>query len=311
MQTVIAHYRTRPDAADENQRLVERVFAQLAEDDPGGLRYAAFRLADGVTFVHVATIEGRATHFRRRRRSRISSASWPTGAPSLPCCGRPPLGTYPAPWIDVPPSAGQHRGNDRRIRIGCGDRLAPRTPRRASHLRGVRVSGGAFGRAGEARRWGVPSLTRPGEQHVLAGQPTARAAVRAAQATHSTRRASAGSPRRNSATADGPTRWEASAVSRTSRPAGRSGQQSGDGLGDPRGLRRASVPVGEFGGQQVSDRGRHGALARPVEGRRRPGEGVGDHLVPDAQDRSPGSGAAGSRSREAPGARKPREPAPM
>ena len=57
-KTVVVRYKTRADAADENQRLVQRVFAQLAEDDPGGLRYATFRLADGVTFVHVATVEG-------------------------------------------------------------------------------------------------------------------------------------------------------------------------------------------------------------------------------------------------------------
>jgi hypothetical protein len=48
----------RADAADENQRLVEQVFAQLAKEDPGGLRYATFRLVDGVTFVHVAVSEG-------------------------------------------------------------------------------------------------------------------------------------------------------------------------------------------------------------------------------------------------------------
>lgn len=38
--------------------VVEEVFAQLAADDPGGLRYGTFRLADGVTFVHVAVVEG-------------------------------------------------------------------------------------------------------------------------------------------------------------------------------------------------------------------------------------------------------------
>jgi hypothetical protein len=56
--TVTVRYVTRADAADENQRLVEAVFAQLAADDPGGLRYGTFRLADGVTFVHVAVVEG-------------------------------------------------------------------------------------------------------------------------------------------------------------------------------------------------------------------------------------------------------------
>lgn len=57
-RTVVVRYKTRPEAADENQRLVERVFAELKEKDPGGVLYAAFRLADGVTFVHVSLSEG-------------------------------------------------------------------------------------------------------------------------------------------------------------------------------------------------------------------------------------------------------------
>jgi hypothetical protein len=54
----MVRYRTTPEAADENQRLVEAVYRELAADDPGGLRYATFRLADGVTFVHVAAYDG-------------------------------------------------------------------------------------------------------------------------------------------------------------------------------------------------------------------------------------------------------------
>jgi hypothetical protein len=57
-RSVIVSYTTRTDAAEENQRLVEKVFAELAADDPGGLRYAAFRLADGVSFLHIAIVEG-------------------------------------------------------------------------------------------------------------------------------------------------------------------------------------------------------------------------------------------------------------
>ncbi len=49
---------TRPEAAGENERLVQQVFAQLDRDRPDGLRYAAFRLADGVSFVHVAVVDG-------------------------------------------------------------------------------------------------------------------------------------------------------------------------------------------------------------------------------------------------------------
>lgn len=54
---IVVRYRPRADRADENQQLVEAVFAELAETDPGGLRYATLRLADG-TFVHIADVEG-------------------------------------------------------------------------------------------------------------------------------------------------------------------------------------------------------------------------------------------------------------
>jgi hypothetical protein len=57
-KAVIVRYQTTAETADENQRLVEQVYAELAARDPGGLRYATFRLADGVSFVHVALVEG-------------------------------------------------------------------------------------------------------------------------------------------------------------------------------------------------------------------------------------------------------------
>lgn len=57
MSTVVVRYRPEPDRADENQGLVEAVFAELAAENPDGLRYATFRLADG-TFVHIADVEG-------------------------------------------------------------------------------------------------------------------------------------------------------------------------------------------------------------------------------------------------------------
>lgn len=56
MSTVVVRYRPTADRADENQALVEAVFAELAATDPGGVRYATFRLADG-TFVHIADVE--------------------------------------------------------------------------------------------------------------------------------------------------------------------------------------------------------------------------------------------------------------
>jgi hypothetical protein len=54
---VVVRYKTKVDRADENQALIERVFGQLQVDRPPGLRYAAFRLADEVSFVHVASVE--------------------------------------------------------------------------------------------------------------------------------------------------------------------------------------------------------------------------------------------------------------
>jgi len=56
--TVIVRYTTRADAADENQKLVEKVFAELAATSPDELRYATFRLSDGVTFVHLTMTDG-------------------------------------------------------------------------------------------------------------------------------------------------------------------------------------------------------------------------------------------------------------
>jgi hypothetical protein len=58
MSTAVIRYTTRPEAADDNQRLIEEVFAELARTAPAGLTYSTFRLADGVTFVHVVAGDG-------------------------------------------------------------------------------------------------------------------------------------------------------------------------------------------------------------------------------------------------------------
>jgi hypothetical protein len=56
--TKVIRYRTKPERADENERLVEAVYAELADAEPEGMRYATFRLDDGVTFLHIAVFEG-------------------------------------------------------------------------------------------------------------------------------------------------------------------------------------------------------------------------------------------------------------
>ena len=56
--TKVIRYRTKPESADENERLIRGVFAELARQNPEGLRYAAFRHDDGVSFLHVAVLDG-------------------------------------------------------------------------------------------------------------------------------------------------------------------------------------------------------------------------------------------------------------
>ena len=53
----VIQYRTRPECADENERLIRAVFAELADSKPEGLRYASFRRDDGVSFLHIAVLD--------------------------------------------------------------------------------------------------------------------------------------------------------------------------------------------------------------------------------------------------------------
>jgi hypothetical protein len=56
--TKVIRYKTHPESADENERLIRDVFVELTELQPSGLHYAVFRLDDGVSFLHVAVIDG-------------------------------------------------------------------------------------------------------------------------------------------------------------------------------------------------------------------------------------------------------------
>jgi hypothetical protein len=59
MSTVkVIRYRTKSEHAEANVELVRAVFEELAAGNPAGLRYSTYRLDDGVTFVHIATIDG-------------------------------------------------------------------------------------------------------------------------------------------------------------------------------------------------------------------------------------------------------------
>ncbi len=55
-KTLVVRYRTKPEHAEENTRLIRDVFAELAQTKPAGLTYQALQLADGVSFIHTVTV---------------------------------------------------------------------------------------------------------------------------------------------------------------------------------------------------------------------------------------------------------------
>jgi hypothetical protein len=57
MKRVLVRYKVKPDRATENEELVRAVYDELQRTAPAGLRYATFLLDDGVSFVHLASIE--------------------------------------------------------------------------------------------------------------------------------------------------------------------------------------------------------------------------------------------------------------
>jgi hypothetical protein len=50
-------YTVKRDRAAENERYIAEVFEQLNREKPTGLRYASFKLDDGVSFVHIVSFE--------------------------------------------------------------------------------------------------------------------------------------------------------------------------------------------------------------------------------------------------------------
>lgn len=57
MKRVLVRYKVKAEKAEENQKYIESVFEELHANRPEGLRYASFKLDDGVSFVHIASIE--------------------------------------------------------------------------------------------------------------------------------------------------------------------------------------------------------------------------------------------------------------
>ena len=55
-------YKLKPDRVDENEQLIAAVFEALHQARPAGLRYASFRQADGVSFVHIVAHDDAGGH---------------------------------------------------------------------------------------------------------------------------------------------------------------------------------------------------------------------------------------------------------
>jgi hypothetical protein len=57
MRRVMVRYTVKPDQAKANEELVRAVYEELGRTAPAGLRYATFALEDGVSFVHLASVD--------------------------------------------------------------------------------------------------------------------------------------------------------------------------------------------------------------------------------------------------------------
>ena len=57
MRRVMVRYRLKPERVEENEVLVRAVYEELSRTRPERLRYATFKLEDGVSFVHLAETE--------------------------------------------------------------------------------------------------------------------------------------------------------------------------------------------------------------------------------------------------------------
>jgi len=58
----IIRYKLKADRAAENEQLVKAVFRQIHDQKPEGVRYAVYKLADGVSFVHIVFYETEEAH---------------------------------------------------------------------------------------------------------------------------------------------------------------------------------------------------------------------------------------------------------
>jgi len=58
MSATMVKYRVKPDRSEENVELIRAVYAELDDGQFPHIRYSTWMLEDGVTFVHVASVDG-------------------------------------------------------------------------------------------------------------------------------------------------------------------------------------------------------------------------------------------------------------
>jgi hypothetical protein len=57
MKRVMVRYKVNADRAAENEDYIRKVFEELKQTGTAGLRYASFKQDDGLSFVHIVSIE--------------------------------------------------------------------------------------------------------------------------------------------------------------------------------------------------------------------------------------------------------------
>jgi hypothetical protein len=57
MKRVLVSYKVKSGRAEENEGYICKVCEELRQTSPEGIRYALFKLDDGLSFVHIASIE--------------------------------------------------------------------------------------------------------------------------------------------------------------------------------------------------------------------------------------------------------------
>ena len=61
MNIIMVRYKVKPEHVGENEAALKEVFANIEREQPAGIHYASFKLADGVSFVALVHLEEGAT----------------------------------------------------------------------------------------------------------------------------------------------------------------------------------------------------------------------------------------------------------